>query len=192
MPSPRAFRSPSRLSTSIRVEASSMLMISSATRNSMSSSNARAISRRCSWPPLSWCGNLLQHLLGVERDRLERRVDLAVPLGVGDAAEVRLADHLEDAVGLEDRVVRAERVLEDALRRAGSTPSAATLQRGDVEAVEGDRPARDRRQAQDHLPDRALAAAALADQRRRPRRRLTSKLTSRTASSSLPPNAPTL
>ena len=42
----------------MRVEASSMLMISSATRNSISSSSARATIRRWSCPPLSWCGYL--------------------------------------------------------------------------------------------------------------------------------------
>ena len=42
----------------MRVEASSMLMISSATRSRMSSSRARAMSIRWSWPPLSWCGYL--------------------------------------------------------------------------------------------------------------------------------------
>ena len=40
----------------MRVEASSMLMISSATSSRMSSISARAMSMRCSCPPLSWCG----------------------------------------------------------------------------------------------------------------------------------------
>ena len=46
------------LRTSVRVEASSMLMISSATSSFRLSMSARAISSRCSWPPLSWCGYL--------------------------------------------------------------------------------------------------------------------------------------
>ena len=41
-----------------KVEASSMLMISSATSSRMSSSRALATSSRCSCPPLSWCGYL--------------------------------------------------------------------------------------------------------------------------------------
>ena len=57
----------------MRVEASSMLMISSATSRRMSSSSARAISMRCSWPPLSWCGYLSEHVAGVEAHGLERR-----------------------------------------------------------------------------------------------------------------------
>ena len=35
-----------------------MLITSSATRKRISSSSARAISSRWSWPPLSWCGYL--------------------------------------------------------------------------------------------------------------------------------------
>ena len=42
----------------MRVEASSIEMISSATSRRMSSSSARAISMRCSCPPDSWCGYL--------------------------------------------------------------------------------------------------------------------------------------
>ena len=57
-PEPRALRSPSRFRTSILVDASSMLITSSATRKRMSSNRARAISSRCSWPPLSWWGYL--------------------------------------------------------------------------------------------------------------------------------------
>ena len=41
-----------------------MLMISSATRSRISRSSARAISRRWSWPPLSWCGYLCSTWLG--------------------------------------------------------------------------------------------------------------------------------
>ena len=42
-----------------------MLMISSATSRRMSSSSARAISIRCSCPPLSWCGYLFSTSLGL-------------------------------------------------------------------------------------------------------------------------------
>ena len=41
-----------------------MLMISSATRYLMSRSSALAISRRCSCPPLSWCGYLFRTAAG--------------------------------------------------------------------------------------------------------------------------------
>ena len=109
----------------MRVEASSMLMISSATRRRMSSRSARAISRRWSWPPLSWCGYLSRTSPGFEADGLERRrrASPATPRR-STPREVRAAEHREDAVGLEDRVVRAERVLEDALHVARSSPSA--------------------------------------------------------------------
>jgi hypothetical protein len=51
----------------MRVEASSMLMISSATSILMSSSSARAISNRWSWPPLSWWGYLPRTWSGSSR-----------------------------------------------------------------------------------------------------------------------------
>jgi len=58
---------------------------------------------------------LAEAVAGLEADRLERGTHLVVPLRLAQAREVRAADELEDAVGLEDGVVGAERVLEDAL-----------------------------------------------------------------------------
>ncbi len=162
IPRPRALRSPSRLSTSIRVDASSMLMISSATRSRMSSSSARAISRRWSWPPLSWCGYLWSTWPGSRPTASSDVLDAGRPTPRPACREVDAADHAEDVVGLEDRVVRAERVLEDALDQP-VVPLARQLRH--VLAVERDRAAGDRGQPQDHPPDRRLAAAALADQR---------------------------
>ena len=44
-----------------------MLVISSATSRRISSSSARAMSRRWSWPPLSWWGNLPSTWSGLSR-----------------------------------------------------------------------------------------------------------------------------
>ena len=118
IPSPRDFRSPSRFSTSIRVEASSMLMISSATSSRMSSMSARAMSMRCSWPPLSWWGYLPSTSPGLRLTASSDASSFACHSASLTPGEVLAAEHREDAVGLEDRVVRAERILEDALHVA--------------------------------------------------------------------------
>src|SRR5581483_8496057 len=70
------------------------------------------------------------------------------------------ADGREDVVRLEDRVERAERILEDALRAA-----VVLLRRLDALVAEGDRALGDWREREDHAPDRRLAAPALTDQR---------------------------
>ena len=121
-PSPRAFSSPSRLRTSIRVEASSMLITSSATRYLMSSRSAG------DQQPLELAAAelvrvLAEHGLGLEADGIERGVQLAVPIRAADSREVRAADHAEHAVDFEDRVVRVEGVLEHALHVAADSPS---------------------------------------------------------------------
>ena len=58
---------------------------------------------------------LVQDLSWIEGDRLERGLDLVPPLRPARPGEELALDHREDAVGLEDRVVGAERILEDAL-----------------------------------------------------------------------------
>ena len=75
IPSPSAFRSPSRFSTSMRVDASSMLMISSATRYSMSSSSARAIEQPLELAAAELVRELAEDVPRVERHGLERGVD---------------------------------------------------------------------------------------------------------------------
>ena len=104
----------------------------------------------------------VQHLAGVQAHALERRLDAGLPLRVRQAGEIDAADHAEDMVGLEDRVVRAEGVLEDSLHRPVVR---LARQARHVLAVEADRAAGDLGQPQDHPPDRGLAAAALADER---------------------------
>ena len=88
----------------MRVEASSMLMISSATRQLESSVSARAMSIRCSCPPLSWWGYLPRIWPGVEADRVQRRLDPLLPLRAPQAREVLGLEHREHAIDLEDRV----------------------------------------------------------------------------------------
>ena len=58
---------------------------------------------------------LVQHLAGFERYAAERRLQLARSTPSRHLREVLAADQGEDAVGFEDRVVRAERILEYAL-----------------------------------------------------------------------------
>ena len=58
---------------------------------------------------------LAEHVRGLERHGLERFRELRLPLGRAQPGEVARPDHPEHAVGLEDRVVRAERILEDPL-----------------------------------------------------------------------------
>ena len=75
---------------------------------------------------------LVQHLARVERHRLERRLELVPPLAAADLREVGVLDQLEDAIGLVDRVVRAEWILEDALGVPVVLLQALPLERGDV------------------------------------------------------------
>ena len=110
-------------------------------------------------------GVLPQDVSRVEAHGAERLLELRVPLGAAELREVPAAQDREDAVCLEDRVVGAERVLEDALHVAVVRLEPAAAERGDVDAVEGDRPAGHPEQPEDHLPDGRLAAAALADER---------------------------
>ena len=64
-------------------------------------------------------GVLAEHVAGVEADGLERRFQLRVATRRRELlGEVLAAEHREDAVRLEDRVVRAERILEDPLHVA--------------------------------------------------------------------------
>ena len=107
---------------------------------------------------------LAQHRLGLEAHGVERRVQLAAPIRAAHPGEVGAADHAEDAVDLEDRVVRAEGILEDALHVAVIALQPPALEGGDVGPFERDRAVRDRRQPEDHLPDGRFPAAALADQ----------------------------
>ena len=60
-------------------------------------------------------GKLVHDLVGVQTNRSQRTVDLPVPLAVVDLREELFSDRSEDPIGLEDRVVGTERVLEDAL-----------------------------------------------------------------------------
>ena len=93
--------------------------------------------------------------------------------------EVRAAHEREDAVGLEDRVVRAERILEDALHVGGSTPSAGGPRASRCRrrrSVIGR--ARRAQQAEDHLADRSTCRCRSRRSARRPRRAATAKLTS--------------
>ncbi len=87
-----------------------------------------------------------------------------MPVGRAEPGEVLAAEHREHAVGLEDRVVRAERVLEDTLYVGVVRLQRSAAERGDVHAVEDDVPAGDLEEPEDHLPDGRLAAAALADE----------------------------
>ena len=143
IPRPRAFRSPSRLRTSIRVEASSMLMISSATSRRMSSSSARAISMRWSWPPLSWCGYLPSTSAGLRftasSDALELR-----------AATPRSSSRRSTALRTIAKTRSALKIGLYELNGSWKTPCTsrvvglqrAALERRDVDAVERDRAAR--------------------------------------------------
>ncbi len=152
----------------MRVEASSMLMISSATRNSVSRSRARAMSRRWSWPPLSWCGYLWSTWPGVEVDGLQRgRHAFAPPRRPRRRSRKKTPRRIEKTwstlkIGLHE------------LKGSWKTPWTRAVVVAQGRALErrrcrcrGDvmRPAVDGDQAQDHPPDGGLAAAALADQR---------------------------
>jgi hypothetical protein len=108
---------------------------------------------------------LAENVCRAEADGVERPVELLSPLRSAQLREVLAADHREDAVDLEDRVVRAERILEDALNMGVVVPELPAAERRDVDAVEGDRPAVDAEEPEDHPADRRLPAAALADQR---------------------------
>ena len=100
------------------------------------------MSRRWSWPPLSWCGYLWRTWPASRLTSASAAAILADHSRVGEAAEVDRPEHPEDVVDLEDRVAGAEGVLEDALDLAVVGLELATLEGRDVVAVDGDRAAR--------------------------------------------------
>ena len=61
---------------------------------------------------------LAEDVRRLEPDVLEAPLSPRAPLGAGQFRKVGVANHLEHAVDLEDRVVRAERILEDTLDTA--------------------------------------------------------------------------
>ena len=101
----------------------------------------------------------------VEGDRLQGSLYLFVPLVLGEVAEVLLAHELEDAVRLVQRVVGAERILEDPLHIAVVVVQLARLQAEDVGAVENDSATRGRYEAEDDLAQGRFPAPALTDER---------------------------
>ena len=107
---------------------------------------------------------LAEHVGRLERDRLERLPQLRLPVARAQPGEVARPDHAEHAIDLEDGVVRAERVLEDALDVSVVVAELAAAEARDVATVERDRAGRRLGQPQDHPADGRLAAAALADQ----------------------------
>ena len=108
---------------------------------------------------------LAEHGGGLQADRLEGGSEPVAPLVVAEARQEGAADQVEHPVGLEDRVVRAERILEDALDARVVPAQAAAVEPGHVLAPEADRAVGHVRQPEDEAADRRLAAAALADQR---------------------------
>jgi hypothetical protein len=104
-------------------------------------------------------------LIGIERHRVECRIDFRRPLTLANVREVRVLDHLEDAIGLVDRVVGAEWILKDPLDMPVVLLERMALERHDVGAVELDRPFGHGGKAQDHPSDGRLPASALSDQR---------------------------
>ncbi len=109
-------------------------------------------------------GELVYDVGGVQGDRLQGSLHLFVPLLLGKVAEVLLAHKLEDPVRLVERVVGAERVLEDPLHVAVVVVQLARLQTEDVGPVEHDVTTRGRYQAEDYLAQGRLPAPALADE----------------------------
>ena len=99
----------------MRVEASSMLMISSATSSFRSSMQRPRDQQPLQLAAAQLVGVLAEHGRRLEADRLERRAQPGVPLVVAQVGQERPPNQLEHAVGLEDRVVGAERILEDTL-----------------------------------------------------------------------------
>ena len=74
---------------------------------------------------------LAEHVAWLEPDVLQASLPPRTPLVAGQFGEIRVANHLEDTVDLEDRVVPAERILEHALHAAvvaaaGRRPSSET------------------------------------------------------------------
>src|ERR1035437_8764019 len=108
---------------------------------------------------------LAENFPRAERDGLDRLRQLRIPGVVIDVGKELGVDHREDAVDLEDGVVRAERVLEDTLHPAVVLLEVPPAQRRDVFVVERDRPRGGKQQPEDHPPDGRLAATALTDQR---------------------------
>src|ERR1019366_427972 len=108
---------------------------------------------------------LTEHITRVERDRVQRRLDLVLPCLARQDSEIHAADQLEDPVRAVDRVARAERVLENALHVPVVVPQLGPLEGGDVVSVEEDLPATGGGQPQHDPAERRLAAAALADER---------------------------
>ena len=169
----RNVRSRSSFSRSIRfripmrIETSSMLVGSSARTIRGSTASARAIATRCRCPPESSCG----YLAATSSDRheadrvqqLERaRPHLSARDDVMDAQRpLNVVAH-----GL-DRVQRVEGVLEDDLHlRAVVEDVAPPLDPGDVAPFEQDGAVGRGVQPCEQPRDGALAAPALADQRR--------------------------
>ena len=87
IPSPRLFKPTSMLSTSTRVEASSMLIISSAMRSLTSSSKRPSDQEALLLAAGELVGELVEDISGVERHRFERRSDLVVPVLSGEVRE---------------------------------------------------------------------------------------------------------
>src|SRR5690606_27459246 len=70
----------------------------------------------------------------------------------------------EDTIGLKDGIVRTERILEHTLDVTIVFLQIVTFQCRNILALKGDGARRPWREAQDHLANRALAAATLANE----------------------------
>src|SRR5664280_157776 len=108
---------------------------------------------------------LVQNLSRIEGDRLERQTDLVSPFRSAHPGEELALDHREDAIGLEDRVVGAEWILEHALNLAAVFLQRPPLESRDVGSAESDHALCNRRKAQDHLADGGFTTTALTDHR---------------------------
>jgi hypothetical protein len=117
-------------------------------------------------PARELVGPLVQGDVGVEAHRVEGLADLGLVLlaAAPPPDPQRLG---QDVAHLPPRVQRRDRVLEDELEAGADLPQALARQAGQVLPVEAHPTRRGRRQLDDRLAGRRLAAARLADEAER-------------------------
>ena len=108
---------------------------------------------------------LVEDLIGLESDRPQHTIDLGVPFRARHVSEELAAYQAEDAVRLEDWVIRTEGVLENSLNVPVIGLELGALLVRHVDPVKRDRALRDVDQLEHHLPNGGLAAAAFPDER---------------------------
>ena len=160
----RSLSSRTRFRIPSRIETSSIEIGSSASTTLGSTARARAIAHAAAGRPRARAGTSRDRGCGNEPDRLEQREHARTTSSPGTTRGCAGAGDV--VPHLLDRVQRRERVLEDHLHLRSVPAHAADADARDVLVLEQDRAARRLVQPAQEAGHRALAAPALADERR--------------------------